>query len=158
MKLSELKEAVSLGKTLVWDDPEPIDSDLNIVSFIQDLSVFDEFGDEDMEGVPILIQYNDGSSEAEVPVSELYTLQSEIEDILAELETKLDNNDLKHDLPKIKEFDSEITVAKSEDFNLEYPYAIDVEDTSYWYVNENERDIDFDCLREILDKENFKFV
>jgi len=69
----------------------------------------------------------------------------------------MNNVDLKFDIDKILsiqdsiETDStKVAVNKTEDFNLDYPYAIDVEDSSYFYVTEYERDIDYETLLKIL--------
>lgn len=57
------------------------------------------------------------------------------------------NGDLNFDLDKIKSYDSDITVSKTCDFNLDYPFAIDVEDGSYFYAKESHRDYDFLLLK-----------
>ena len=67
------------------------------------------------------------------------------------------NGDLAFDLEKIKTFDAPIVIAKAEDFNLDNPYAIDVEDTSYFYANEDERDEDFAELKKNVPL-NFHFI
>ena len=59
---------------------------------------------------------------------------------------KFNNEDLSFDIQKIESFDAPITVAKSYDSNLDYPFALDVEDVSYWYAEQNERDEDFEKL------------
>lgn len=69
---------------------------------------------------------------------------------------RFNNGDLSNDIQKIESFDLPITVAKAVDFNLDYPYAIDVEDSSYWYANEEERDEDFEKLKSIVPQ--FSFV
>lgn len=60
------------------------------------------------------------------------------------------NIDLSMDLEKIRgiknELGNKICISKSEDFNLTYPYAIDVEDFSFYYPNPEERDADFELL------------
>ena len=47
---------------------------------------------------------------------------------------------------KASELD-ECSVAKAEDFNLYYPYAIDIEDESVFYASKEERDSDYNELR-----------
>jgi len=73
----------------------------------------------------------------------------------------MNNWDLENDLDKIiwnlESFENGMTkmsVSKSEDFNLDYPYLIDVEDTGYSYSNETERDEDLETLRKRLTKES----
>ena len=60
---------------------------------------------------------------------------------------KFNNGDLAFDLEKIKSFDAPITVSKQYDENLDYPYSIDVEDSSYFYANKKERDSDYELLK-----------
>lgn len=67
----------------------------------------------------------------------------------------LNNGDLDFDFEKIASFDAPITIAKSCDENLDYTYAIDVEDSSYWYANVKERDEDFETLKKLLPKFDF---
>jgi len=69
---------------------------------------------------------------------------------------EFNNGDLSFDIEKIESFDVPITVSKEYDSNLDYPFAIDVEDTSYWYAEQEERDADFEKLKYILPK--FSFV
>lgn len=69
---------------------------------------------------------------------------------------KFNNSDLSFDIQKIESFDVPITVAKSFDANLDYPFALDVEDSSYWYAEQKERDEDFEKLKSIVPK--FSFV
>jgi len=66
------------------------------------------------------------------------------------------NGDLSFDIEKIESFDVPITVSKEYDSNLDNPFAIDVEDTSYWYAEQEERDADFEKLKSIVPK--FSFV
>jgi hypothetical protein len=66
------------------------------------------------------------------------------------------NGDLSFDIEKIESFDVPITVAKAYDQNLDYPFAIDVEDGSYFYPEQKERDEDFEKLKSIMPK--FSFV
>lgn len=69
---------------------------------------------------------------------------------------EFNNGDLSFDIEKIESFDVPITVSKEYDSNLDYPFAIDVEDTSYWYAEQEERDADFEKLKSIVPK--FSFV
>tara|TARA_Y100001938_G_scaffold132072_1_gene189971 strand:- start:6769 stop:6996 length:228 start_codon:yes stop_codon:yes gene_type:complete len=69
---------------------------------------------------------------------------------------EFNNGDLSFDIEKIESFDVPITVSKEYDSNLDYPFAIDVEDTSYWYAEQEERDSDFEKLKSIVPK--FSFV
>jgi len=69
---------------------------------------------------------------------------------------KFNNGDLNFDIEKITSFNVPITVAKAFDDNLDYPYAIDVEDESYFYPDEESRNYDFDIFKEMIP--NFSFV
>lgn len=69
---------------------------------------------------------------------------------------KFNNGDLSFDIQKIESFDVPITVAKSYDPTFDYPYVLDVEDTTYWYAEEKERDEDFEKLKLVVPK--FSFV
>lgn len=69
---------------------------------------------------------------------------------------KFNNGDLSFDIQKIESFDVPITVAKSYEPNLDYPFALDVEDTSYWYAEQKERDEDFEKLKSLVPR--FSFV
>ncbi len=62
--IEELKEAIASNKKMVWNDPEPIEGNDYVISFVEPL---DEDFDED---TPILIQYGEGS-EAEVFLHEI---------------------------------------------------------------------------------------
>lgn len=66
------------------------------------------------------------------------------------IKNQFNNNDLEFDIESIKSFDAPITLAKSYDSNFDYPFALDVEDTSYWYAEQKERDEDFDKLKNLL--------
>ncbi len=66
MTFTELKQAVKGGATLVWNDPEPIEGNDYTISYLEDIS------DEDFDELsPILIQYNNGGSEAQVFLHEI---------------------------------------------------------------------------------------
>ena len=74
------------------------------------------------------------------------------------------NGDLEFDLDKIKwnqeSIETDLTkmaVSKEEDFNLDFPYLIDVEDTSYSYSTEEERDNDFEELCKELTHNSKKY-
>ena len=62
--IEELVKMVSIGATLIWNDPDPIEGNDYTVTYIEPI---DESFDED---TPILIQYG-GGSEAEVFLHEL---------------------------------------------------------------------------------------
>lgn len=62
--IEELKEAIASNKKMVWNDPEPIEGNDYVITFVEPL---DEDFDED---TPILIQYGEGS-EAEVFLHEI---------------------------------------------------------------------------------------
>lgn len=64
----------------------------------------------------------------------------------------MNNENLKFDLEKIKSFDLPIKVEKSFilDNNFDYPFIIDVNDNSYFYAEEKERDDDYNNLLKYL--------
>ena len=77
----------------------------------------------------------------------------------------MNNTDLKRDLEKIKRWQEsietdtqKIAISKEVDYNLDYPYAIDVEDESYFYANESKRDDDFKKLSKILTHNTNKHI
>jgi hypothetical protein len=63
--LADLKQAIAENKTLVWNDPDPIEGNDYTITFIEEIDeeVFDDY-------YPILIQYG-GGSEAEVYLHEI---------------------------------------------------------------------------------------
>lgn len=66
MTFTKLKQAVKEGATLAWNDPEPIEGNDYTISYLEDIS------DEDFDELsPILIQYNNGASEAQVFLHEI---------------------------------------------------------------------------------------
>lgn len=67
--LAELKQAIAENKQLVWNDPDPIDGNDYTISFIEDID--DDSEDDDMVDYPILIQYNNSGSEAQVYLHEI---------------------------------------------------------------------------------------
>jgi len=69
---------------------------------------------------------------------------------------KFNNADLEFFIDKIQSFDVPITVAKAFDDNLDYPYAMNVEDGRFFYMSQVERDTDFDKLKSVVPQ--FSFV
>ena len=67
--LLELKQALAENKQLVWNDPDPIKGNDYTINFIEDIDV--EFDEDDFSMYPILIQYNDFGSEAQVYLHEI---------------------------------------------------------------------------------------
>ena len=67
--LADLKQALSEDKQLVWNDPDPIKGNDYTINFIEDID--EDVEDEDMVDYPILIQYNDFGSEAQVYLHEI---------------------------------------------------------------------------------------
>ena len=65
----ELKQALSENKRLVWNDPDPIKGNDYTINFIEDID--EDIEDDDMVDYPILIQYNDFGSEAQVYLHEI---------------------------------------------------------------------------------------
>lgn len=77
---------------------------------------------------------------------------------------QLSNGDLKFSIEKIidnqesiEEENQKMAVSKSVDFDLDNPYVIDVEDESYFYANEEERNNDYRVLCKILSNSSKKF-
>ena len=68
------------------------------------------------------------------------------------MEQLFNNNDLNFDIEKIQSFNPPITVSTEYENSFEYPFAIDVEDTSYWYINETDRNDDFEKLKSMFPK------
>lgn len=69
----ELKEAIAKGKTLYWNDPDPSGNEfMEKINFIEDIDP--EFDEDDFSMYPILIQYNDFKSEAQVYLHEIIAL------------------------------------------------------------------------------------
>ena len=67
--LADLKQAVAENKQLVWNDPDPIKGNDYTINFIEDID--EDIEDDDMVDYPILIQYNDFGSEAQVYLHEI---------------------------------------------------------------------------------------
>ncbi len=65
--LAELKQAIAEKKELVWNDPDPIKGNDYTINLIEDID--DEFEDDIL--IPILIQYNNFGSEAQVFLHEI---------------------------------------------------------------------------------------
>jgi hypothetical protein len=78
------------------------------------------------------------------------TMNTTTENRVWTIKYSFNNNDLEFNVESIKSFDAPITLAKSYDSNFDYPFAIDVEDTSYWYAEQKERDEDFNKLKDLL--------
>jgi len=49
------------------------------------------------------------------------------------------NGDLSFNLERIKSFDAPISISKEFDSNLDYPYAIDIEDESFFYPEQKKK-------------------
>jgi len=69
---------------------------------------------------------------------------------------KFNNQDLQFEIEKIQNFDTPITVSKEFDSNLGFPFALDIEDNSYFYLYKRQRDEDFNTLKQMMPK--FSFV
>ena len=67
--ITDLKQALSENKQLVWNDPDPIKGNDYTINFIEDID--EDVEDDDMVDYPILIQYNDFGSEAQVYLHEI---------------------------------------------------------------------------------------
>lgn len=68
------------------------------------------------------------------------------------MEVDFNNGDLSFDLEKIERFDVPVIISKEYDQNLDYPFAIDVADSSYWYAEQEKRNEDFKRLKAIMRK------
>lgn len=68
---------------------------------------------------------------------------------------KFHNGDLSFEIEKIMSFDTPISISKEYDKNLDYPYAIDVEDGSYFYAEQKKRDEDYQKLKLIVPQFSF---
>ena len=66
------------------------------------------------------------------------------------------NGDLNMDIEMIKLFDAPITVQMTEEPTFDCPYALDIEDRSYWYANEKDCVADYNKLKEVCP--HFTFV
>lgn len=66
--LAELKQAIVDKNKLVWNDPDPINGNDYTICFIEDINNIE---DDDIIDYPILIQYNNGGSEAQVYLHEI---------------------------------------------------------------------------------------
>ncbi len=62
---------------------------------------------------------------------------------------KFNNNDLKNDIEKIKGYNT-AEIKSSCDKNLDAPYILDINDSSYFYTYREERDVDFERIKAIL--------
>lgn len=63
--LNDLKKAIENKVPLVWNDPDPIPGNNYTISYIEELT-------DDIDNYsPILIQYNDAGSEAQVYLHEI---------------------------------------------------------------------------------------
>lgn len=89
--INKLKEAIAAGKKLVWKDPEPIEDNDYLITYVEQLQ--DDWDDD----TPILIQYG-GGSEAEVFAHEIRAVLSVDEFVKLvgydDLETLQDNEDV----------------------------------------------------------------
>lgn len=63
---------------------------------------------------------------------------------------RLKNRDLAFDMERILSMDLPIVISMEHDANLDYPFAIDIEDNSYFYANEDERNSDYLNLYSML--------
>ncbi len=70
--IQDLKDAIAKGKTLYWNDPDSIQGNDYTINFIEDID--EEIEDDDMIDYPILIQYNDFGSEAQVYLHEIIVI------------------------------------------------------------------------------------
>ena len=68
MNYKELQQAIENKTPIIWNDPLPIEGNDYTVSYIDLPKWEDDFDENDLI---ILIQYNDGGSEAEVLIHEL---------------------------------------------------------------------------------------
>jgi hypothetical protein len=72
----QLREWVDAGLPMMWNDPDPIIGNDYTICRIEDLEELQgDLTDEEMEDVPILIEYNNGGSEAQVFLNEIDRLE-----------------------------------------------------------------------------------
>lgn len=85
------------------------------------------------------------------------TLIFKIKDYInSTLKSLISNGDLKNDLEKFIDYDGAISVTKYKNGNLDYIYAIDVEDQSYFYAEKHSRNKDYKILRALFN--SFTFI
>lgn len=73
--------------------------------------------------------------------------------------TTFKNQQLTFDLPKILEYDKPVNLFADYDSNLITPYILTVQDNSYFYINQKDRDDDFVLLKLVVPMETlFKIV
>ena len=70
---------------------------------------------------------------------------------------RLKNEDLAFEMESILSMDLPIVLSLEYDANLDYPFAIDIEDNSYFYANEAERNSDYINLYQLLQPLGFTF-
>jgi hypothetical protein len=94
-----------------------------------------------------------------------YTCEYGLDASPYDLRKVITNGDLNFELDKIKwnqeSIENDIhkmAVSKEEDFNLDFPYLIDVEDTSYSYATEEERNSDYETLCIILSNNSYRYL
>lgn len=71
--LQELKEAIATGQDLYWNDPDPIPENDYKITWIEPITP--ELEEDFDQDYPILIQYANGASEAQVYLHEIITLK-----------------------------------------------------------------------------------
>lgn len=64
--------------------------------------------------------------------------------------TQLTNSQLRFDVEKIKSYDRPIAIETEVDNNFDDPYTLEINDNSYFYTNEQDRNNDFDLIKKIL--------
>lgn len=73
--IGELKNALRENQQLVWNDPDPIEGNDYNICFVETIDALeDELTGIELMDCPILIQYNNGGSEAEVFLHEIIKL------------------------------------------------------------------------------------
>lgn len=71
---------------------------------------------------------------------------------------RLKNQDLAFNMVRILSMDLPIVISKEHDANLDNPFAIDIEDNSYFYANEAECNSDYLNLYSMLRPLGYDFV
>lgn len=66
------------------------------------------------------------------------------------------NSQLNQDCQKFSDYDTTSEVAKNYDSNLDYPYILDISDSSYFYAEKAERDEDYETMKELY--KNFSYI
>ena len=62
---------------------------------------------------------------------------------------RFNHSSLNFDIDKLMAFDN-LNVSTTEEYHLEYPFVIEVNDSSYFYASRKDRDADFIKLKKCI--------